>query len=286
MKKRITPFESLLILSPLVIFLAAFGKKLLYDNWKLPIPLYYSLIPVVIVLLIYLVLLSVKERTTLFETSLILSPLVIFLLLAARSVMHGMYMAWFSMGAITLIPIVARSSFSKPSYLNLMERVFIVVLVCTIALQFSAHFLLQGRFVAGDLAMRTTCGSAPHVAALAAIPATEKTLTNSGYVFYHMRDRNPIFWPAGLQGETPTGVPFKANYDSSFRWAVLSYDLADGRKHGGTFPWDTATYEWFWRNYSLHTVSTLDKCYNDSSLAKFSQLRHRTLYLYKTTSGG
>ena len=106
-------------------------------------------------------------------------------------------------------------------------------------------------------------------------------------MFYSIRERNPIYWPSGLSGETPGGIPFSSNYDDSFRWLVLAHPLSKdeivtGKETPGVkFRWDQETLTYFRMHYSLVGKSDLIKaCALNEGLSRFSGMG-RTLYLYQ-----
>jgi hypothetical protein len=81
---------------------------------------------------------------------------------------------------------------------------------------------------------------------------------NDAYVFYRLRSKNPIFWPAGLRGVTTTGLPFEAHYDSSFRWMILNRPLSEDKNPGLKFAWDLKSWHWFRDNFELYKKSKVD----------------------------
>ena len=155
-----------------------------------------------------------------------------------------------------------------------------------IGFQLVAHLMLAGLGIMGDIAAVDACGADPHTDLIHRIPPGDKVVTNSAEVFYSVRQRNPVYWPSGLQGETPGRVSFSTSYDDSFRWLVLTRSLAEDdliekANPGGKFRWDAETLDYFRTHYTLVETSDLtEECDLLRGLSCFSRMP-RSLYVYQ-----
>jgi hypothetical protein len=270
--------------------LGSLGKYVIVGTYDSPLPLHYSLFPM-LVLLIWLMILAEREKGHSTKRWLVILLPIVIALLTARLRIHRDYnLLWFIVSIIILLVLLARDTFSGQSPLSKAQEMTTYGLVMIIVLQLVGHLLLTGLLIVGDASRVAVCGPAPHAEIVAAIPDGEKVLSTDGYTFYQVRHRNRIFWPAGLQGDTVGGVPFTTSYDGSFRWLVLPNDFLErvrnpedlGREGnpGGKFRWDWATFEYFRYNFHLRAVSSVDECDGNSGLARFSSMPD-SLYLYE-----
>lgn len=236
----------------------------------------------------YLVWISLRSGPFSRRYLLVFAPLVLFLLVISKNEIYHVPFRWFTLGLVVLIPIVGRLKASA-GVLRLSDHPVLIVLAAVIAVQVAAHLLHRTLALSGDLVVMRLCGRSLHAAALDQLPRSERVLTKDGYTFYYLRSRNPIYWPAGLTGETTRSrVPFSAHYDDTFRWGVFPKPVDRDYNAGVKFAWDDESHSWFEQNFVLHTVSRLDGCLQDFQgkvpflfwrLKGFSDAR-RTLYIY------
>jgi len=179
-----------------------------------------------------------------------------------------------------LIALIGKSEFSPNDRRTEFDRSVLAALSLVIVLQLMGHAYGQAKQIVGTLIETRVCESTPHAATLAMIPSHEKVITNNGYTFYHIRSKNPIFWPASLEGRTKGGVAFETDYDTSFRWMVLSKPLSEDKNPGRKFKWNSSSYLWFVENFSLHTISTIDDCYQQGRGRRFLKVPDK-LYVYR-----
>lgn len=256
-----------------------------------PIPLHYTLIPIIL-LLSFVVYAGARWDQRPEGTWAALFVPIVIALLSARLRIHKTYnLVWLMSSFLVLLPLFLKPLLDHHFALRRRHLFLPSLLVLVIVLQLAGTGLLQSLQVLGDIARVAACGPAPHRAVIASIPPGNKVLTNSGYVFYEIREQNPIYWPAGLQGQTPGGIPYKSSYDSSFRWLVLTNDfleqehdvdtvLLERGNPGVKFSWDGDSYDYFRRTYSLIAASTLNHCNANSGLRRFSRMTD-AVYLYE-----
>jgi len=268
--------------------LASLAKYVIGGFLTSPFPFHYSLLPV-LVLLGCLISVDIKRNGVSFRTILPVALALVVAALTARVRIHKTYnLIWFIATVLVLLPPVWTRVFPVPARFagaKRTTRLTILVLAGVIGLQLAGHLFLASLDIVGEVAGVAACGPEPHAEIISAIPPGDKVLTNVPQVFYHIRDQNPVYWPAGLQGETPGKVAFSADYDDSFRWLILPYRLDQvdilQRNPGGKFRWDRKTLTYFQKSYSFMMGSDLDKrCGINEGLSRFSNMT-RALYLYQ-----
>lgn len=254
-----------------------------------PFPFHYSLLPV-LGLLGTLIVLDSRRNGFSFRTVLAIALPLLIAALTARVRIHKTYnLIWLIVTILVLLPILWGRVFTEQRRFDgasLVARVIIGLLTIVIGFQLTAHLMLAGLGIVGDIAAVDACGADPHVQFVNQIPPGNKVVTDSAEIFYSVRQRNPVYWPSGLRGETPGRVPFSTNYDDSFRWLVLTRSLAEDdliEKYnpGGKFRWDVQTLDYFRTHYTLVDTSDLtEECDLLRGLSRFSGMP-RLLYLYQ-----
>lgn len=254
-----------------------------------PFPFHYSLLPV-LGLLGTLIVLDSRRNGFSFRTVLAIALPLLIAALTARVRIHKTYnLIWFITTILVLLPILWGRAFDEQrrfASASLFARVIIGLLTIVIGFQLTAHLMLAGLGIVGDIAAVDACGTDPHAQFVNQIPPGDKVVTNSAEIFYSVRQRNPVYWPSGLQGETPGRVPFSTSYDDSFRWLALTRSLPEDNliekyNPGGKFRWDTKTLDYFRTHYALIETSDLTKeCNLLRGLSRFSSMP-RSLYLYQ-----
>jgi len=185
---------------------------------------------------------------------------------------------------LMFIALIGMSEISPHDRRTEIDRSVLATLSLVIVLQLVGHAYGQAKQIVGTLIEPAVCESKPHAATLAAIPRHEKVITNNGYTFYNIRSKNPIFWPAALQGRTKGGVTYETDYDPSFRWMVLSKTLSEDKNPGKKFKWNSSSHRWFVENFSLHSISTIDECYQQGRLGRYLKVPAK-LYVYSRNPG-
>lgn len=268
--------------------LAALVKYVVAGFLTSPIPFHYSLLPV-LGLLSALAYVDARQNGFSFRTFLAIALPLVIGVLTARVRIHKTYnLIWLIAAILVLLPILWGAVFTQErrfSHARPVTRVVIGVLLLAIGFQLVATLLLSGLGIVGDIAAVEACGSDPHAGFINQIPPGDKVITSSAAVFYGVRHQNPVYWPAGLQGETPGGVPFSTHYDDSFRWLALAQPLdeidLEHRNPGAKFRWDAETLSYFRNHYRLTATSDLkNECDVTGRLTRFSSMP-RTLYLYR-----
>jgi len=256
-----------------------------------PFPFHYSLLPV-LGLLSTLIVLDSKYNGFSFRTGLAIALPLVVAALTARVRIHKTYnLIWLIVTILVLLPILWGRVFTEQrrfASASPATRVIIGLLTIMVGFQLMAHLALAGLGIVGDIAAVDACGADPHAQIAKQIPPGDKVVTNSAEIFYSVRQRNPVYWPSGLQGETPGRVPFSTSYDDSFQWLVLTRSLAEDdliEKHnpGGKFRWDAETLDYFRTHYTLVEISDLtrdEECGLLHGLSRFSSMP-RSLYLYQ-----
>lgn len=254
-----------------------------------PFPFHYSLLPV-LGLLGTLIVLDSRRNGFSFRTVLAIALPLLIAALTARVRIHKTYnLIWLIVTILVLLPILWGRVFTEQRRFDgasLFARVIIGLLTIVIGFQLAAHLMLAGLGIVGDIAAVGACGAEPHAQVVNQIPPGDKVVTNSAEIFYSVRQRNPVYWPGGLQGETPGRIPFSTSYDDSFQWLVLTRSLAEDdliEKHnpGGKFRWDAETLDYFRAHYTLlETSDLIVECDLLHGLSRFSGMA-RSLYLYQ-----
>ena len=238
---------------------------------------HYSLTPIAL-LLVYLAVRRLENRAFWTNIPIMLFSLAVIPILAAKNAYYGYIMSWFNVCLLVLIALMGTRKIATRDSLGKTYKSVYAFLLALIAIQIFGHAYGQAKQITSALIVKKLCNSHAHLSTLKAIPANEKVIINDGYVFYHIRGKNPIFWPSGLQGQTKSGVAFTANYDSSFRWMVLHRPLSEDKNPGSKFYWNSSSYQWFTENFTLQSISTIDKCYT-GRLRGYTQVPKR-LYVY------
>ncbi len=258
-----------------------------------PFPFHYSLLPVLILLGVLIVLDFRYNGVSLKTVLAIALPLAV-AALTARVRIHKTYnLIWLIATILVLLPLLwARVFATRLRLADLAPCVRILIILCLIAigLQMAGHFLLAAIGVVGDIAAVRACGPDPYARLIDQIPPGDKVVTNNSDVFYRIRPRNPVYWPSGLQGQTPGLVPFTTHYDSSFRWLALSRPLDEvdlvNVNPGVKFSWDAETLQYFRQHYVLMISTDLrQECHVLRGLSRFSRMT-RSLYLYRYEERG
>lgn len=195
-----------------------------------PFPFHYSLLPL-LGLLALLIILDIKHNKLSFQTMVAITLPLSIGLLTARVRIHKTYnLIYFITTILILLPLLQSRVFTRQhisGISRLSARAIFCLLMLLISLQLIAHLLLAGLGFVGDIAAVNACGASPHASLINQIPPSEKVITNSAAVFYNVRHQNRVYWPSGLHGETPGGLPFSSSYDDSFRWLVLTRSLTE-----------------------------------------------------------
>ena len=246
-------------------------------GWAFPglIHLYqfqYSLIPIAS-LVGYIVVYRMKNRL---DGLVILLTVGLIPFLFARGHYYCYHMTWMSVSLVTLLGLLGTRSIVKNNgWFGGTRPIVPWFLVLMIAVQVMGHATGQAKQVANTIHLNRLGHVLPHASLLTAIPPNEKVILNDGYAFYHIRSKNPVFWPCGLKGLTTSGLPFKADYDPSFRWMILDRPLSEDKNPGLKFAWDLKSWHWFNDNFKLYRISKVDP-----SLAKYMRKFPERLYLY------
>lgn len=255
-----------------------------------PFPFHYSLLPILSVFSLFLIL-NIKRKGFCIKNIVTFSLPLIVALLTARVRIHRTYnLIWFIVTILVLLPVLMRVIFREQGrFFDYRSTTCIAIasFAALIGLQLVAHLSLAVLDGVGFVAASVACDSNLHFELLEQIPPEEKVISNSSLVFYSIRERNPIYWPGGLSGETPGGIPFSSRYDDSFRWLVLAHPLSEDEiitakeTPGVKFRWDQETLAYFRMHYSLVGESDLiEACALNKGLSRFSGMKG-TLYLYQ-----
>jgi 4-amino-4-deoxy-L-arabinose transferase-like glycosyltransferase len=244
------------------------------------VPLQSSSLPIITLIFTFAAIVYRRQAASRGDLVAMMLPLAAVLVLVSRVRVHPTYLVWLNVCVIALIILASGRFEVVKSQLSRGERATLFVLLMTISAQLVAAFGRYSLYIVGDAAALSAVGPHPHGTQLAMLPRGENIITNAGYVFYHIRARNPVRWPAGLEGLTPGGVPFKASYDIANSWLVLPYKVEQHPNPGHKCHWNSPTREWFLHHYQLETASMLEGSHINRGLARFSMLP-RELYFYR-----
>lgn len=244
--------------------------------------LHYSSIPLIL-FFISLLIFSLKRNDNKIKlfSGLALTAIIIFIVFSVKNRMHHSTLVWLNIGMMTLLPFLIRTSSFKLRHLNSSKKYFIYFLFSVMILQMLLHSLLQIMIILGDISVAINCGKKPHNQIFNNIKPGEKIIAKDPEIFYQMIGTNPIYWTAGLDGQTAGNVQYKANYDSTYIWLAEIRDPFDKntKNPGAKFRWDSKSYKYFKDNFDLFQVSNIDSCCS-KGIAKASRVR-RNIYLFK-----
>ncbi len=251
-----------------------------------PIPLHYSLLPLIITFIVLLFFDVRRNRPSLPALICFLMPAVVMFMTANVRIHKTYNMIWFIASLLLLIPVLWHRVFvMRREGENAPARppvVFVYGFGLVLGLQMLATAGMIGLALVGNSAAVSACGTNPHQGLINLIPQGDRVISNNGLVFYSVREQNPVYWPAGLDGITPGGISFTSTYDDSFRWLVTSQPLSDESVDlGGKFAWNEATQAYYRMHYQLVAATVLsESCGLLHGLSRYSEMLN-AIYLYQ-----